>query len=154
MQKSPRRSARKLLLVLALLLGIVTLSGCVASAPVTTSDPVGVGLGVTVRQLENVPLVITVKNNMDKFVSDIRVEIVAVDGKPGIAPFALWETPDASVSITAPLLPGKTAQVKLVLQQTEPAPIQSYPVDVQVTYKDGDGVEATEVVKSAAPFQH
>lgn len=149
MQKSPRRSARKLLLVLALLLGIVTLSGCVASAPVTTSDPVGVGLGVTVRQLENVPLVITVKNNMDKFVSDIRVEIVAVDGKPGIAPFALWETPDASVSITAPLLPGKTAQVKLVLQQTEPAPIQSYPVDVQVTYKDGDGVEATEVVKSA-----
>ena len=96
MQKSPRRSARKLLLVLALLLGIVTLSGCVASAPVTTSDPVGVGLGVTVRQLENVPLVITVKNNMDKFVSDIRVEIVAVDGKPGIAPFALWETPDAS----------------------------------------------------------
>ena len=91
MRKSPRRSTRKLLLVLALLLGIVTLSGCMAAAPVTTSDPVGVGLGVTVRQLENVPLVITVKNNMDKFVSDVRVEIGAVNGKPGIAPFALGE---------------------------------------------------------------
>jgi YidC/Oxa1 family membrane protein insertase len=149
-QKSSRKGTFKLLLVVTLLLGILTLSGCVAaSGPATTPDDVGIGLSVTVRPLENVPLVITVKNNMSKFVSDVKVEIVAVGGNPGIAPFALWETSDASVSFANPLLPGKTAQMKLILQQKTAAAIKPYPVDVRVSYKDGDGKTVTKDVKNA-----
>jgi len=149
-QKSSRKSKFKVLLVVTLLLGVLTLAGCVGSAgPSTTSGDVGVGLSVTVRPLENVPIIVTIKNNMTKFVSDVKVEIVAVGGNPGIAPFALWETPDASVTVTAPLMPGKTTQVKLVLQQKTPAPIQPYPVDVKLSYKDGDGNPVSKEIKNA-----
>ncbi|MFZ2414112.1 MAG: YidC/Oxa1 family membrane protein insertase [Candidatus Cryosericum sp.] len=148
-QRSTRKSTYKLLLVVTLLLGLLTLSGCVAATPATTSDPVGVGLSVTVRPLENVPIIITVKNNMTKFVSDVKVRIVSIDGNAGIAPFDLWETPDASVTLSAPLLPGKTAQAKLILQQKTPAAIKSYGIDVSVSYKDGDGVAVTKIIKNA-----
>ncbi|MHB8071847.1 MAG: YidC/Oxa1 family membrane protein insertase [Candidatus Cryosericum sp.] len=149
-QKSSRKSTFKVLLVVTLLLSVLTLSGCIgAGGPATTSGDVGIGLSVTVRPLENVPIIVTVKNNMTKFVSDVKVEIVAVDGNPGLAPFALWETSDASVSMTAPILPGKTAQVKLILQQKTPAAVKPYPVDVRVSYKDGDGNLVTKDVKNA-----
>jgi YidC/Oxa1 family membrane protein insertase len=149
-QKSSRKSTYRLLLVVTLLLGALTLAGCVgAAAPVASSDPVGIGLAAVARPLENVGINITIKNNMTKFVSDVKVQIVAVDGNPGIAPFALWLTPDASVSLAAPLLPGKTAQVKLLLQQKAPAPIKSYAVDVNVSYKDGDGVAVTKTITNA-----
>lgn len=149
-QRSSRKSTFKVLLVATLLLGVLTLSGCIGSAgPSTTSGDVGIGLSVTVRPLENVPVIVTIKNNMTKFVSDVKVEIVAVDGNPGLAPFALWETSDASVSLTAPLLPAKTAQVKLILQQKTPAAVKPYPVDVRVSYKDGDGNLVTKDIKSA-----
>ncbi len=148
-QKSSRKSTLKVLLVTTLLLGILTLSGCVAAAPATTPGDVGIGLAVTVRPLENVPVVFTIKNNMSKFISDVKVEIVAVGGNPGVAPFELWETPDASVSIAAPLLPGKTAQAKLILQQKTAAAVQPYPVDVRVSYKDGDGNLVSKEIKSA-----
>jgi YidC/Oxa1 family membrane protein insertase len=149
-QKSSRKSTYRLLLVITLLLGVLTLAGCVgAAAPVTSSDPVGIGLSAVVRPLENVPIIISIKNNMTKFVSDVKVQIVAIDGNPGIAPFALWQTPDASVSLTAPLMPGKTAQVKLLLQQKTPAAIKSYAVNVSVSYKDGDGVAVTKTITNA-----
>jgi YidC/Oxa1 family membrane protein insertase len=148
-QKSSRKSTYRLLLVVTLLLGLLTLSGCVAAAPVTSSDPVGIGLSAVARPLENVGIVITIKNNMTKFVSDVKVQIVAIDGNAGIAPFALWETPDASVALTAPLLPGKTAQVKLLLQQKTPAAIKSYAIDVSVSYKDGDGIAVTKIITNA-----
>ena len=149
-QKSSRKSTYRLLLVVTLLLGVLTLSGCSgAAAPVTSSDPVGIGLSAVARPLENVGIIIVIKNNMTKFVSDVKVQIVAMDGNPGIAPFDLWQTPDASVALTAPLLPGKTAQVKLVLQQKTPATIKSYAVDVSVSYKDGDGVAVTKIIKNA-----
>ncbi|MCX6083729.1 MAG: YidC/Oxa1 family membrane protein insertase [Caldiserica bacterium] len=149
-QKSSRKSTYRLLLVVSLLLGVLTLSGCVgAAAPVPTSDPVGIGLSATVRPLENVPIILTIKNNMTKFVSDVKVQIVAIDGNAGIAPFDLWETPDASVALSAPLLPGKTAQVKLVLQQKAPAAIKSYAVNVSVSYKDGDGIAVTKTITNA-----
>lgn len=135
---------------MTLLLGVLTLSGCAtAAAPVTSSDPVGIGLSAVARPLENVGIAITLKNNMTKFVSDVKVQIVSIDGKPGIAPFDLWLTPDASVALTAPLLPGKTAQLKLLLQQKSPAPIKSYTVDVSVSYKDGDGNAVTKVIQNA-----
>jgi YidC/Oxa1 family membrane protein insertase len=149
-QKSSRKSTYRLLLVVTLLLGVLTLAGCVgAAAPVTSSDPVGIGLSAVARPLENVPIIISIKNNMTKFVSDVKVQIVAIDGNPGIAPFALWQTPDASVSLTAPLMPGKTAQVKLLLQQKTPAAIKSYAVNVSVSYKDGDGVAVTNTITNA-----
>lgn len=149
-QKSSRKSTFKVLLVVTLLLGVLTLSGCIGSAgPSTTQGDVGIGLAVTVRPLENVPIVVTIKNNMTKFVSEVKVEIVAVDGKTGLAPFALWETSDASVSLTTPLLPGKTTQAKLILQQKTPAAVKPYPVDVRVSYKDGDGNLVTKDIKSA-----
>jgi YidC/Oxa1 family membrane protein insertase len=149
-QKSSRKNTYRLLLVVTLLLGALTLAGCVgAAAPVASSDPVGIGLAAVARPLENVGINITIKNNMTKFVSDVKVQIVAIDGNPGIAPFALWQTPDASVSLAAPLLPGKTAQVKLLLQQTTPAPIKSYAIDVNVSYKDGDGVAVTKTITNA-----
>jgi YidC/Oxa1 family membrane protein insertase len=148
-QRSSRKSTYRLLLVITLLLSVLTLSGCVAAAPATSSDPVGIGLSAVARPLENVGIVITIKNNMTKFVSDVKVQIVAVDGNPGIAPFALWQTPDASVALTAPLMPGKSAQVKLTLQQDTPAPIKSYPINVTVTYKDGDGVAVTKTITNA-----
>ncbi|MHB8106232.1 MAG: YidC/Oxa1 family membrane protein insertase [Candidatus Cryosericum sp.] len=149
-QKSSRKGTYRLLLVVTLLLGALTLAGCVgAAAPVTSSDPVGIGLAAVARPLENVGVNITIKNNMTKFVSDVKVQIVSIDGKPGIAPFALWQTPDASVSLAAPLLPGKTAQAKLLLQQTTPAPIKSYAIDVNVSYKDGDGVAVTKTITNA-----
>jgi YidC/Oxa1 family membrane protein insertase len=149
-QKSSRKSTYRLLLVITLLLGVLTLAGCVgAAAPVTSSDPVGIGLSAVARPLENVPIIISIKNNMTKFVSDVKVQIVAIDGNPGIAPFALWQTPDASVSLTAPLMPGKTAQVKLLLQQKTPAAIKSYAVNVSVSYKDGDGVAVTNTITNA-----
>ncbi len=148
-QKSLRKSTYRLLLVITLLLGILTLSGCVAAAPATTSDPVGIGLSAVARPLENVPIIITIKNNMAKFVSDVKVQIVAIDGNAGITPFALWQTPDASVSLSAPLLPGKTAQVKLLLQQKTAAAIKSYAVDVSVSYRDGDGVAVTKTITNA-----
>lgn len=148
--KSSRKSTFRLLLVMTLLLGVLTLSGCAtAAAPVTSSDPVGIGLSAVARPLENVGIAITLKNNMTKFVSDVKVQIVSIDGKPGIAPFDLWLTPDASVALTAPLLPGKTAQLKLLLQQKSPAPIKSYTVDVSVSYKDGDGNAVTKVIQNA-----
>jgi YidC/Oxa1 family membrane protein insertase len=149
--RSSRKSTLKILLVATLLLGLLTLSGCIgaSSSPSTTSDDVGIGLSVTVRPLENVPVVITIKNNMAKFVSDVKVEIVAVGGNPGVAPFALWETPDASVSFVAPLLPGKTAQMKLILQQKTAAAVKPYPVDVRVSYKDGDGNLVSKNIKNA-----
>lgn len=148
-QKSSRKGTYRLLLVVTLLLGVLTLSGCVAAAPVTTSDPVGIGLSATVRPLENVPIIITIKNNMPKFVSDVKVQIVAIDGNAGIAPFDLWQTTDASVSLSAPLLSGKSAQVKLLLQQKTSAPIKSYAVNVSVSYKDGDGVAVTKIITNA-----
>ncbi|HWQ21999.1 MAG TPA: YidC/Oxa1 family membrane protein insertase [Clostridia bacterium] len=148
-QRSSRKSTYRLLLVATLLLGILTLSGCVAAAPVTTSDPVGVGLTAVARPLENVGITVTIKNNMTKFVSDVKVMVVAVDGNPGIAPFALWQTPEPSVALTAPLMPGKSAQVKLILQQKTPAAIKSYPVNVVVSYKDGDGVAVTKTITNA-----
>jgi YidC/Oxa1 family membrane protein insertase len=148
-QNSFRKSTYRLLLVVTLLLGLLTLSGCVAAAPVTSSDPVGIGLSAVARPLENVGIVITIKNNMTKFVSDVKVQIVAIDGNAGIVPFALWETPDASVALTAPLLPGKTAQVKLLLQQKTPAAIKSYAIDVSVSYKDGDGIAVTKIITNA-----
>jgi len=148
-QNSFRKSTYRLLLVVTLLLGLLTLSGCVAAAPVTSSDPVGIGLSAVARPLENVGIVITIKNNMTKFVSDVKVQIVAIDGNAGIAPFALWETPDASVALTAPLLPGKTSQVKLLLQQKTPAAIKSYAIDVSVSYKDGDGIAVTKIITNA-----
>jgi YidC/Oxa1 family membrane protein insertase len=86
---------------------------------------------------------------MTKFVSDVKVQIVAIDGNAGIAPFDLWETTDASVALTAPLLPGKTAQVKLVLQQKTAAAIKSYAVNVSVSYKDGDGIAVTKIIANA-----
>ncbi|MGB9666492.1 MAG: membrane protein insertase YidC [Candidatus Cryosericum sp.] len=148
--KRSRKSTYRLLLVLTLLVGVLTLSGCAtAAAPTTSSDPVGIGLSAVARPLENVGIVITIKNNMTKFVSDVKVQIVSIDGNPGIAPFALWQTPDASVALTAPLLPGKTAQVKLLLQQKSAAPIKSYAVDVSVSYKDGDGNAVTKVIPNA-----
>lgn len=148
--KRSRKSTYRLLLVLTLLVGVLTLSGCAtAAAPATSSDPVGIGLSAVARPLENVGIVITIKNNMTKFVSDVKVQIVSIDGNPGIAPFALWQTPDASVSLTAPLLPDKTAQAKLMLQQKSPAPIKSYAVDVSVSYKDGDGNAVTKVIPNA-----
>lgn len=148
--KSSRKSTFRLLLVMTLLLGVLTLSGCTtAAAPVTSSDPVGIGLSAVARPLENVGIAITLKNNMTKFVSDVKVQIVSIDGKPGIAPFDLWLTPDASVALTAPLLPGKTAQLRLLLQQKSPAPIKSYTVDVSVSYKDGDGNAVTKVIQNA-----
>lgn len=148
--KRSRKSTYRLLLVLTLLVGVLTLSGCAtAAAPVTSSDPVGIGLSAVARPLENVGIAITIKNNMTKFVSDVKVQIVSIDGNPGIAPFALWQTPDASVALTAPLLPGKTAQAKLMLQQKAPAPIKSYAVDVSVSYKDGDGNAVTKVIPNA-----
>ena len=149
-QKSSRKSTYRLLLVVTLLLGALTLAGCIgAAAPVTSSDPVGIGLAAVARPLENVGIVISIKNNMTKFVSDVKVQIVSIDGNPGIAPFALWQTPDASVSLTAPLLPGKTAQVKLLLQQKTAAPIKSYAVDINVSYRDGDGVAVTKTITNA-----
>jgi YidC/Oxa1 family membrane protein insertase len=148
-QRSSRKSTYRLLLVVTLLLGVLTLSGCVAAAPVTSSDPVGIGLSATVRPLENVPIIIAIKNNMTKFVSDVKVQIVAIDGSAGIAPFDLWQTPDASVSLSAPLMPGKTAQVRLLLQQKTPAAIKSYAVNVSVSYKDGDGVAVTKIITNA-----
>jgi len=149
-QKSSRKSTYRLLLVVTLLLGALTLAGCVgAAAPTVSSDPVGIGLAATVRPLENVPIMITIKNNMTKFVSDVKVQVVSIDGNPGIAPFALWQTPDASVALTAPLLPGKSVQVKLLLQQKTPAAIKSYAVNVSVSYKDGDGVAVTKIVPNA-----
>jgi len=149
-QKRSRKNTYRLLLVVTLLLGVLTLSGCVgAAAPVTTSDPVGIGLSAVARPLENVSIVISIKNNMTKFVSDVKVQIVAIDGNAGIAPFDLWQTTDASVALTTPLLPGKTAQVKLVLQQKTPATVKSYPVNVSVSYKDGDGVAVTKTVTNA-----
>jgi YidC/Oxa1 family membrane protein insertase len=110
---------------------------------------VGIGLSATVRPLENVPIIIAIKNNMTKFVSDVKVQIVAIDGSAGIAPFDLWQTPDASVSLSAPLMPGKTAQVRLLLQQKTPAAIKSYAVNVSVSYKDGDGVAVTKIITNA-----
>lgn len=149
-RKSSRKNTYRFLLVVTLLLGILTISGCVgAAAPTTTSDPVGISLSATVRPLENVPIVVVIKNNMTKFVSDVKVQIVAIDGNAGIAPFDLWETADASVSLSAPLLPGKSAQVKLILQQKTPATIKSYPVNVSVSYKDGDGVAVTKIITNA-----
>ena len=148
-RKSPHMRSCRILTVVVALLGILTLSGCVGAGPTTTSGDVGVGLTATVRPLENVPIVITVRNNMEKFVSDIRVEVVAVGGQSGIAPFALWETPDASASYNQPLLPGKTAQLKLVLQQKTAAAIQQYPVDLRVSYKDGDGNAVSTDIKNA-----
>lgn len=148
-QISSRKSTYRLLLVVTLLLGVLTLSGCVGAGPVVTSDPVGIGLSATVRPLENIPIVITIKNNMTKFVSDVKVQIVSIDGNTGIAPFDLWETPDASVALNAPLLPGKTAQAKLILQQKTPAEIKSYAIDVSVSYKDGDGGAVTKIIKNA-----
>lgn len=148
--KNSRKSTYRLLLVMTLLLGVLTLSGCAtAAAPVTSSDPVGIGLSAVARPLENVGIAITVKNNTTKFVSDVKVQIVSLDGTPGIAPFDLWQTPDASVALTAPLLPGKTAQLKLLLQQKSPAPIKSYTVNVSVSYKDGDGNAVTKVIPNA-----
>jgi YidC/Oxa1 family membrane protein insertase len=148
-QRSSRKSTYRLLLVVTLLLGVLTLSGCVAAAPVTTSDPVGIGLSATARPLENVPIIIAIKNNMTKFVSDVKVQIVAIDGNAGIAPFDLWQTTDASVGLSAPLMPGKTAQVKLLLQQKTAAAIKSYAVNVKVSYKDGDGVAVTKIITNA-----
>jgi len=147
--KKSRKSTYRLLLVITLLLGVLTLSGCAAAAPVASSDPVGIGLSAVARPLENVGIAITIKNNMTKFVSDVKVQIVSIDGNPGIAPFALWQTPDASVALTAPLLPGKTAQVRLLLQQKSAAPIKSYAVTVSVSYKDGDGNAVTKIIPNA-----
>ncbi len=147
--KKSRKSTYRLLLVITLLLGVLTLPGCAAAAPVASSDPVGIGLSAVARPLENVGIAITIKNNMTKFVSDVKVQIVSIDGNPGIAPFALWQTPDASVALTAPLLPGKTAQVRLLLQQKSAAPIKSYAVTVSVSYKDGDGNAVTKIIPNA-----
>ncbi|MCE5193457.1 MAG: YidC/Oxa1 family membrane protein insertase [Candidatus Cryosericum sp.] len=148
--KKSRKSTYRLLLVITLLLGVLTLSGCTTAAvPATSSDPVGIGLSAVARPLENVGIAIAIKNNMTKFVSDVKVQIVSIDGNPGIAPFALWQTPDASVALTEPLLPGKTAQARLLLQQKSAAPIKSYAVDVSVSYRDGDGNAVTKVIPNA-----
>lgn len=148
--KNSRKNTFRLLLVVTLLLGTLTLAGCVgAAAPAASSDPVGVGLGVTVRPLENIPVAITIKNNTSKFVSEVKVSITAVDNKPGIAPFDLWQTSDASVSLTAPLLPGKSQTTTLTLQQKTAASVKPYTVDVLVTYKDADGKSQSEALKGA-----
>ena len=64
-QKSSRKSTYRLLLVVTLLLGALTLAGCVgAAAPVASSDPVGIGLSAVARPLENVGIIISITNNM------------------------------------------------------------------------------------------
>ncbi len=148
--KSSRKNAFRLLITVALLFSVLTLTGCIgAASPTASSDPVGIGLGVTVRPLENVPLTITVKNNTTKFVSDVKVAITAIDGQSGIAPFSLWQTQDASVSLTSPLVAGKSQALQLTLEQKTAAPMKAYTVDATVTYKDADGNAQTEIIKGA-----
>ena len=121
-----------------------------AARPLTTSDSVGIGLSVTVTPARERPD----RHHHQEQHDQVRERREGPDrlrstAIAGIAPFDLWETPDASVALTAPLLPGKTAQVKLILQQKTPAAIKSYAVDVSVSYKDGDGIAVTKVIKNA-----
>ncbi|MDO9099540.1 MAG: membrane protein insertase YidC [Caldisericota bacterium] len=147
--RSSRKSTLRLLIATVMLVGTLTMTGCVGVGPQTTDDPVGITINAVARPLENVSLMMTVKNNMSKFVSDVKVEIVAIDGKPGIAPFDLWLESAPVASIVAPLMPGKSQSLTLVLQQKTPAAIKAYPVTVRVSYKDADGNAVSEDITGA-----
>ena len=121
-QKSSRKSTYRLLLVVTLLLGVLTLSGCITTATPSSSAPVSVVVSppASLGPKENLQLTVTVRNNSVSYIRLRTLSVVSTGDQPGSGPFTLWSgrTADLSAKKLLGIIPTEKTSPAVLVQQS------------------------------------
>ena len=132
-QKSSRKSTFKVLLVVTLMLGVLTLSGCVA-----TQNPTLTVAGAAGPK-ENVALTIRIANTEVVKMMPEKLEILAIDGEQDLGPFSLWAGRPVDIA-RSPLL----GIISLPPRHVTPVSGTALPtVDLKASYPNGIVLNST-----------
>ena len=160
---------KKKLIVLIIGLAVfgLMLTGCAAGP----TFPKAVGTGVIVqvaargRAMQNVPLAVRVTNNTNDFISDVKVEVVSIDGKTDFTPFQFVDVRTYKPLGKAPVISlkdiaktdivssGKSATFLFTITTYKYIDPRAYTVSVKVTYKDSNGKYHTVTQKGVIDIE-
>jgi len=151
---------RVLLVLFVVLFAGIFLTGCATSPfPKTTESGVVVQIIAKGRPMENVAVGVNIVNNTSDFIADVTVKLVSIDGNTDLKPFELWNSKQElslkDVAKTSTIDAGKSQTFAFTVTSYSYIDARTYPLIVNVTYKDSNGkintITKNSVLELVAP---